>query len=461
MAPTDGHRQLRRVRTSRLRQRVILACAAIIALLGGWYLLSRTAPSSLRPPPPDKVGKEAVRRVATAAVRTMNSGYAALRPHRRDTLKHRFLAALGKNDTSARPQTIADSSLPAASVRVDSTASSIPGRYSVPRKIKMTTSLRTEGEINILLIGLDARLGRDRGRADALHLCTIAGDQSRVTITSIPRGTPYELGYENPSANIISSVRSARGRDALLRAVAKLSRIGSVPYFVEVGFSQAIGILRLFGYADPMQELQALRTRKGYTRGDVDRSINQGRFIRRAIPRLLPKFEGLSGELLLSAALAFVETNLQKDFCLGLLYALNDAGIATPAGMVEQKVYGAGQKRLNHLLLPDDEEHAVGRADYSRLAPTTRTRAERLLRDVLAQAARSGTRPRAMIPRLRTMFQQRCWHQIPTEKTRTALRDSLATVLKRACAASGDSVSVRMIEEILRSDDILFRNTSF
>jgi hypothetical protein len=455
MNQVESYRDLRRLRTRRIRRRVLVVCATVAVCTGAWFLLSRTAPPALRPPGPEAVGRQAAQQVAMTAADILNRGYAVVNPRRREMLKRRFLAMTG--DTL---RAVNDGYGGSFNARRASDSAGAP----VSRMERMrayAAPARAVNPIQILLIGIDARLGRERGRADALQLLTVAPDRSRLTITSIPRGTSYDLGCASPSENIISSVRSMRGRDALLRAVAKLCRVSSVPYYVEVGFSQAVGVLRLLGYRDPMQELQALRMRKAYARGDVDRSINQGRFLQRAIPRLLPKCEGLSGELLISAALGFVETNLDKEFCLGLLYSLIDAGVLEREGAIEHKAYGVAQKRLNDLDLPDDAEHAVGRADYSSFAPTGVTKAEQLLRRALKENSTGRARPRVVIRRLRMLFDQRGWQQIPAAQTRLMLRDSLASLLRRAYLSVKDTSSARGVESIIHSEEYLFRSPQF
>ncbi len=309
-------------------------------------------------------------------------------------------------------------------------------------------------EIDVLVAGIDARLGRVQTRADALHLLTFNLHAGTVHITSIPRGTYVPLGFRDSSGNIISHVRSTHGRDALLRTVAKLCGRPSLEWYVEVGFSQAVGILELLGYSDPMVELQALRKRKGYQQGDRNRSWNQGEFIRRAMLRALPMFEGFTGEMLLKAGMLLVDTNVPRDVALGLVYVLNDAGASSRPESITHSLHGA--KAGVWVAKEGDSSRAVPAGKYADMQPTTTVRAESVLRSRLREAHASEGRPRAVRSLLWQIVQQRGWLQIPDRSVRTTLRDSLCAVLDRALAAQGDEPGRQRVQQILIAERELF-----
>lgn len=337
-------------------------------------------------------------------------------------------------------QTVADVGV------VDSTPQPIQQHLEVP--------FADRTEIDVLVAGIDARLGRVQTRADALHLLTFNLHTGNVHITSIPRGTFVPLGFRDSSGNIISHVRSTRGRDALLRTVAKLCGRPSLEWYVEVGFSQAVGILELLGYADPMVELQALRKRKGYQQGDRNRSWNQGEFIRRAMLRALPMFEGFTGGLLLDAGMLLVDTNVPRDVALGLVYVLNDAGVPSRPESITHSLHGA--KAGVWVAKDGDSSRAVPAGAYADMKPTTTVRAESVLRARLRDAHASERRPRAVRSLLWQIVQQRGWLQIPDRTVRTTLRDSLCAVLDRALAAQGDDQGRSRVQQILGSERDLF-----
>lgn len=322
----------------------------------------------------------------------------------------------------------------------------------IERTVNVPFAERTE--IDVLVAGIDARLGRVQTRADALHLLTFNLRNATVHITSIPRGTYVPLGFRDSSGNIISHVRSTRGRDALLRTVAKLCNRPALEWYVEVGFSQAVGILELLGYADPMVELQALRKRKGYQQGDRNRSWNQGEFIRRSFVRALPMFEGFAGELLLDAGMLLVDTNVPRDVALGLVYMLNDAGVPANPAAVTHSLHGA--KPGMWVAGEGDSTRAVPAGRYADMQPTTTVRAESVLRTRLREAHASAGRPRAVRALLWQIVQQRGWLQIPDRTVRATLRDSLCAVLDRALAAQGDEPGRTRVRQILGSERDLF-----
>jgi hypothetical protein len=316
--------------------------------------------------------------------------------------------------------------------------------------------------MDILLIGLDSRLGHRRGRADALHLLTLDFDAPRFLITSIPRGTHSPLGYRNAASNIIANVRAARGRTELQRRIARLCGRDSVPYYVEVGFSDAYGILELIGSGDPAAALQALRRRKGYQYGDHDRCYNQGCFVRTAMLRMLPLLEGATGDLLLRAGLELMRTNLTLEQCRGIVYLLNDAGVPDSPELVDVTLRSPFRHRIERR--GPDPSITFRTTEPARVqagAPSDRGgevpgRAETRIRRALSEAARRVDDDRAVRTLLWTMFSQHAWMQMPRGAARRELRDSLATVLGAACMRLGDSTGRAVIDRTVRADELLF-----
>lgn len=82
-------------------------------------------------------------------------------------------------------------------------------------------------ELNILLVGLDNRVASTDNHADAIHLVTVhTKEPVDVTIQSIPRGTPVS-GYGIPDdLSFMANVRALRGRNSLMKAVARLAKNG-------------------------------------------------------------------------------------------------------------------------------------------------------------------------------------------------------------------------------------------
>ncbi len=335
-------------------------------------------------------------------------------------------------------------------------SSSRPAGRQVPIADSPTPSART---IDILLIGVDSRLGRDRGRADALHLLTVDLTAPRIRITSIPRGTPSRLGYRNEASNIISNVRAARGRGELQRRIARMCERDSVPYYVEIGFSDAYGIIELLGFEDPAAEFQALRRRKGYQYGDHNRCYNQGMFIRGAILRMLPLLEGATGELLMRAGLDLVHTNLTLEQCRGIVYLLNDAGLSRAPSLVDVMLRSPFRDRIERKSGTPGPDRTLQRTASSGRADAG-SRAEHRIRKALAEADAHRGDARRVRGALWTMFIQHAWLQMKAGTERRVLRDSLAARLAEACTRLGDQLSLDVIRKTLRADDQLFTRDS-
>lgn len=478
----ERHRQylLRKRRTRRIRRRALMVLAGVLCVLVAWTLASEYTPEQYAPPDPASVGAGAAKTLATQAAKSVNTIHATLKPGYREEAKQAVLAMfeerapVGENtrmilDTVSVTVSRTAPVVPLVRIELPDLDTLLPDDTSVlllpqsghvsgasantPRRQPQTK--RRPRVLDILLIGLDSRLGSSRGRADALQLITVDFDAPHVTITGIPRGTYSDLGYENEASNIIANVRSARGRSALLKRVARLCRRDSVPYYVEVGFSDALGVLELLGYGDPVAELQALRQRRRYQYGDHNRCYNQGLFVRDAMLRMLPLLEGVTGDVLLRAGRDLVATNLSHDQCRGIAYLLNDAGVSMAASMVSVTIRSRFRKQILSDQLEAPHQHAVRGIDYSDLGGTT-TLAERRIRKALAKAEADSASPQRVHDRLWTMFQQHGWMQIADRDVRRALRDSLAVVLKSACTDLGRNHDIALIHRTVKADEILF-----
>jgi len=302
--------------------------------------------------------------------------------------------------------------------------------------------------LDILLIGLDSRLGDRQGRADALHIVTIDIDDGTVTITGIPRGTYSNLGYEDDASNIIANVRSARGRQELLRRTATLINRDNIDYWVEIGFSDAFGIVEWLGFENPSAELRMLRRRTGYRYGDHTRCYTQAVFIRSAIRRLLPLLDGPGVDLLLEPGLDLVKSNLTAVQSRGLVALLNDLALTDTPERIHVVVHSPYNQNLAH-----------DAANSTRMAwrnETTRWNDELATKRIRHSLAEAVEHERNAIAELLTMFRQHCWLQIDDRSERRILRDSIATVLSAFARAQGDSAVFEEIERTMRADDMLF-----
>ena len=151
--------------------------------------------------------------------------------------------------------------------------------------------------ISVLITGIDSRLGEKTARADANHLVRFFLDSGQVEVISVPRSTYADAKFTDPRGQLIGNVRLTLGRDRYMKEIKRVTEVNKIDFFVEFGFSQAMGIIEIMGYKDNASNaLRVIRSRKVYAAGDKQRSYNQGQFIRQAILRSFDYTDDLIGQ---------------------------------------------------------------------------------------------------------------------------------------------------------------------
>ncbi len=140
-----------------------------------------------------------------------------------------------------------------------------------------SSNIELKENINILLLGLDARRGDGNPRCDALHMISFDSINNAIFITSIPRGTIITLPGKDKETSIIGNACHRLGYDFVKREVERLTGL-KADYIVKTGFSQTMGIIRDFNLPT-VATLQYLRNRS-LPLGDYQRSHNQAVFIK-------------------------------------------------------------------------------------------------------------------------------------------------------------------------------------
>jgi hypothetical protein len=315
--------------------------------------------------------------------------------------------------------------------------------------------------INILLIGVDSRLSVRDARADALHLITINPDSAVVEIMSIPRDTYCDLGYpDTTSFNIIANAKFP-GNENLMRKIGELTKRGTVQYYIEVGFSQAMGILEILGYSDPVKTLQFLRTRRTLAGGDVQRAHNQALFLRQNLLSKFPIMTGATGDIIISAGLRFVTTNLTRDFCLGLVYNLEQKDFPRHRpDAVRLRMLPRYNLRLREMVADSATIHStLSRVEHSLGDNVSTTRdVPAFLRNVNRRAVADSARPGQVIHRLSRLVEQRAWLQIRDADTRIGVRDTMMGLLEQAYLRVGKQDAAAKIAASREAEDVLMRN---
>ncbi|MFA6234568.1 MAG: LCP family protein, partial [Bacteroidota bacterium] len=314
--------------------------------------------------------------------------------------------------------------------------------------------------INILIIGIDSRLSARDARGDALHLVTINPDSAVVEFMSIPRDTYVDLGYPDTTRfNIIANAKLP-GNGTLMRKVSELARRGPVNYYIEVGFSQAMGILEILGYREPVKTLQFLRTRRTLPGGDIQRAHNQALFMRQNLIDKFPLLTGGTGDLIISSGLNFLTTNLSRDFCLGLVYNLEKKGFpAHRSDAVRLRMLPGNNIRLKQMVADSSTVNATldrvqrmhGEGDDPNINVTS------YLRRVNKRAMQDSARPGQIVHRLRRLNEQHAWLQIQDPETRLGVRDTLSGLLEFALRKLGKSGEAEEVRKAREAEDLLIR----
>ncbi|HYF02098.1 MAG TPA: hypothetical protein VEC36_01885 [Patescibacteria group bacterium] len=304
----------------------------------------------------------------------------------------------------------------------------------------------TGRRINIALIGVDSRLNDRTKHADANHIISIFPESGNVDITSIPRDTKADAGYPADSKlNILTIVRSKRGINGYLAEAAKIAECGKIDYYVEVGFSQAMGILELLGYNDPSSSLQVLRSRTALGNGDYQRSYSQGQFVRQMLLKNFNRLTGLSGSLLVRGGLMMVETNITADVANGIIEELEKANFGhnpnavsvrlVPAFPAKFKVYDFTQQETFTSLKSKIEKYNKWRdpveTDFEK--PIGKFNPLPMLKSALAYGERNVAKnAKHVVARLRTLYDQRAWLQVEDPVERQAIRQQFLEILPQA-----------------------------
>ncbi|MBM2813859.1 MAG: hypothetical protein HW421_621 [Ignavibacteria bacterium] len=335
-----------------------------------------------------------------------------------------------------------------------------------------TKRIFTGRRINIILTGVDTRLGARTKHADANHVFSILIDSGLIEITSIPRDTPADAGLDDSTGqNKLTIVRALRGREEYMKAAAEIAGLDKIHYFVELGFSQAMGLLEFLGYKNSGSTLQILRSRTGLGGDDYQRCYNQSQFMKQMISSHFNKMNGILGEVIIRGGLVLVESNLTASGIKDLIAKLSSKGFTgspdrlrirvRPPINVGFKVYdftdagviNALKKKIENF---NDDRLENDSANFHK----TSLNAESILRNAIDRAKNdSAKRPAAVISTLRTYFDQKAWYQVTNLKLREKYRDEIAKMLYDAYMKKKQPTSAYSIASSMENEKKLFDNS--
>jgi anionic cell wall polymer biosynthesis LytR-Cps2A-Psr (LCP) family protein len=318
--------------------------------------------------------------------------------------------------------------------------------------------------VNVLITGIDSRLGQKSARADANHIVRFFLDSGQIEIISIPRGTFARIRKgDTTGGNIIANVRSIYGQERYIKEVKKIAGISSIDYYIEFGFSQAMGIIELLGYDDnSASTLRVLRSRKAFATGDHQRSYNQGQFIRQAILKVFDRTDGMLGQIGIRAALALASTNLSYDATSYILSELKNHGFSSassqkiwvrmkPNYLASMKLFNFDSSNVHTIEKQIEKKVKYMIADSSRKTPAGyERRIKHLVKKVSADTAKSPIR---VINALAFPYKQKSWLQIKDKSERLSVRNSICNMLIQAYNKTGKFNESKEIIDFIELDN--------
>ncbi|MGQ9819585.1 MAG: hypothetical protein ACUVQ1_06650 [Candidatus Kapaibacteriales bacterium] len=325
----------------------------------------------------------------------------------------------------------------------------------------------TGRRINIALTGLDSRLGTNSNHADANHILSILVDSGKIEIISIPRDTPADAGMpDSTGQNKLTVVRAVRGRDAYHQELIKIAQIDKIHYFIELGFSQVIGILDFFGFRDSKSTLQVLRSRKGLGGDDFQRCYNQAQFIRQLILKHFDDIKsGFLTDLIIRGGLALVSTNLSFSKTIEIIKMLADKNfpksedditikIRPPIG-IKFKVYNLLSNEVMDKLKTKIESF---NKEYNEI-DTAKINVYEKLKSVISLIEPDTSRsPQKVISSLKTFYQQRAWLQIEDQVKRDEIRNRFESCLTTAYLKLNQLNKAKEVKKYFEIEREFFRN---
>lgn len=327
--------------------------------------------------------------------------------------------------------------------------------------------------INVVICGVDSRIGEGSPHADANHVISVLLDSGKMEIISVPRDTPADAGFTDSAQihfNILANVRARRGMTGYLKELQVITGVGDIPYYIEVGFSQALGIIEFLGYKEPQQTLRVLRSRKIHPGGDFQRVHNQSQFIAQSIRQHFRRLDGIFGDVLLRTGLLLVNTNLSASEAKGIIENLRshsflkiaDRNITTrlepKVGIRLQNVDFTNAAQVDSLYHKVDRLSArvLLKKDSTGSQKASPEYAKKALWSMLTNSIADSTRPREVIRRLQRPFEQRAWLQITNTEERSEMRRWFGLLLGNAYRAIGKPEKAANIGKIIQRETEFF-----
>lgn len=325
----------------------------------------------------------------------------------------------------------------------------------------------TGRRINIAITGLDSRIGTNSNHADANHILSILLDSGKIEIISIPRDTPADAGLpDSTGQNKLTVVRAVRGREAYHQEILKIAQLDKIHYYIELGFSQVIGILDFFGFRDSKSTLQVLRSRKGLGGDDFQRCYNQAQFIRQMILHHFDDIKsGFFSELIIRGGLALVSTNLNFSKVMEIINLLDKKDFPKSSDDITIKIRPPIEVKFKVYNFLSDEvveklktKIELFNKEHNE-ADTVQIDVYKKLKTLISLIEPDTTRaPKKVISSLKTYYEQRAWLQIEDETQRDEIRNRFESCLTSAYLKLNQINKAKEVKEFFEIEREFFKN---
>lgn len=321
--------------------------------------------------------------------------------------------------------------------------------------------------INICITGVDSRMGSNYKLADANHVLSILIDKGEIEVTSIPRDTYADAGMpDSTNQNTIAVMRAAKGRKAYLRRIAQIAELDTIHYYLEFGFSQAMGIIEWLGYKNSKNTLQVLRSRKVFGGGDWQRTYNQGKFIKQSMIKSFNNFDGIFADLVLMGGLSLTESNMKSGLLSSILKKLKQNGFGKPEDVTlrirpefayKYKNFDFNDEEIIAQMSSKVDSYFDEKYGKDRVSTDSTIIVELDKAITKANHADKTGKPYITISTLNTLFNQKIWLQITDKQARNKYRDKLKNLLVSAYYQKKDTLSAERVNNIIETENNLFK----
>ncbi len=325
-----------------------------------------------------------------------------------------------------------------------------------------------QSRINIALIGLDGRMGATTGHADANHILSIMPDIGKIQIISIPRDTYVDCGYDDTThLNKLTVYYMAAGRQSYLKKLAEIAKLQSIPYYIEFGFSQAMGVMSLFGYKSS-ETLQVLRSRKSFAIGDYQRVYNQAQFVKQLMVRHYNTLTGTFQPVFINGILALVRTNMKYSEISNIFSKLEQNKFTAspenisikirPSLKANYKVFDFSNPEMIAQMKQQLGLDRIAKRDTTAFTPTNFTKyLEKKLTKIIITAAKDTLKnPQLAINKLKPTYEQKIWLQFDNDSLRNLYSKKMSDLLQRAYLRRKDTLSANRVKAAYIAEQDLF-----